>query len=350
MRGDGGWQDAGVHVVIAPDCYTGSLTAGQAADAIADGWARTAPRDVLSRVPLSDGGPGFVDVLGTALGGQVGVVTVRGPLGDPVPARVLQAGGTAYVESAEAVGLHLVAPEERDAVASSSYGVGELLLAAAATGAHRVVVGVGGTATTDGGRGLVAAVEGHRAELAGIELVAATATDAPLMGHSGAAHGFAAGKGADRAAREQLETALREWATETDGGLAVRPGAGAGGGIGFGLLLLGAERVNGTELVAGMSRLDDRVRAADLAVTALGVFDWESLRGRVVVGVTRAAQRAGRPTVVLADRVEVGRRELASLGVDAAYSADEVPFGDEPHTSDERLAVLAARVARTWSR
>jgi glycerate kinase len=115
-------------------------------------------------------------------------------------------------------------------------------------------------------------------------------------------------------------------------------------------MLLGAERVNGTELVAGVSRLDDRVRAADLAVTALGVFDWESLRGRVVVGVTRAAQRAGRPTVVLAGRVEVGRRELASLGVDAAYSADEVPFGDEPHTPDERLAVLAARVARTWSR
>jgi glycerate 2-kinase len=343
-------EDAGVKVLVAPDWFGVELAAAEAADAVALGWLRSAPYDELDLLPLSDGGPGFVDVLGTALGGQVGVVTVRGPLGDPVPARVLQAGGTAYVESAEAVGLHLVAPEERDAVASSSYGVGELLLAAAATGAHRVVVGVGGTATTDGGRGLVAAVEGHRAELAGIERVAATATDAPLMGHSGAAHGFAAGKGADRAAREQLETALREWATETDGGLAVRPGAGAGGGIGFGLLLLGAERVNGTELVAGMSRLDDRVRAADLAVTALGVFDWESLRGRVVVGVTRAAQRAGRPTVVLADRVEVGRRELASLGVDAAYSADEVPFGDEPHTSDERLAVLAARVARTWSR
>jgi glycerate kinase len=263
---------------------------------------------------------------------------------------VLHVGDTAYVEAAEAVGLHLVAAEKRDPVASSSYGVGELVLAAAATGVHRVVVGVGGTATTDGGRGLVAAVDGHRDELAGLELVAATATDAPLMGHSGAAHGFAAGKGADREARDALETALREWATETDGGLAVRPGAGAGGGIGFGLMLLGAERVNGTELVAGVSRLDDRVRAADLAVTALGVFDWESLRGRVVVGVTRAAQRAGRPTVVLAGRVEVGRRELASLGVDAAYSADEVPFGDEPHTPDERLAVLAARVARTWSR
>jgi glycerate kinase len=170
------------------------------------------------------------------------------------------------------------------------------------------------------------------------------------MGHSGAAHGFAEGKGADRAAREQLETALREWATETDGGLAVRPGAGAGGGIGFGLLLLGAERVNGTALVAEATGLAERVRSADLAVTALGVFDWEALRGRVVVGVTRAAQQAGRPTVVLADRVEVGRRELSSAGVDAAYAVEDLPLGDETLSATDRLSVLAARVARTWSR
>jgi glycerate 2-kinase len=342
-------EDAGVKVLVAPDRCGVELAAAEAAEAVALGWSRSAPYDELDLLPLSDGGPGFVDVLGTALGGEVGVVTVRGPLGDPVPARLLQVGGTVYVEAAEAVGLHLVAPPDRDPVKASSYGVGELLLAAAATGAKRVVVGVGGTATTDGGRGLVAALEGRRDELAGVELVAATATDAPLMGHSGAAHGFAAGKGAGRAAREALETALRKWASETDGGLAVRPGAGAGGGIGFGLLLLGAERVNGTELVAEATRLDERVRAADIAVTALGIFDWESLRGRVVVGVTRAAQRAGRPTVVLAERVDVGRRELASVGVDAAYAADDLSLGDEPHTPDERLAVLAARVARSWS-
>ena len=145
-------------VLVAPDWFGVDLAAAEAADAVALGWLRSAPYDELDLLPLSDGGPGFVDVLGTALGGQVGVVTVRGPLGDPVPARVLHVGDTAYVEAAEAVGLHLVAPEARDAVASSSYGVGELLLAAAATGVHRVVVGVGGTATTDGGRGLVAAV------------------------------------------------------------------------------------------------------------------------------------------------------------------------------------------------
>ena len=133
----------------------------------------------------------------------------------------------------------------------------------------------------------------------------------------------------------------------------MRPGAGAGGGIGFGLLLLGAERVNGTELVAEAAGLDDRVRQADLALTGQAVFDWEALRGRVVVAVARAAQRAGRPTVVLCRRVEVGRRELSAAGVDAAYAVEDTPSGDESHTPAPRLrracAALAARVARTWS-
>jgi glycerate 2-kinase len=339
-----------VKVLVAPDRYGVELSAAEAAEAVARGWLRSAPYDEVDLLPLSDGGPGFVDVLSGALAGELGVVTVSGPLGDPVPARVLRVGDTAYVEAAEAAGLHLVAVERRDAEAAGSAGVGELLLAAAATGAERIVVGVGGTAGTDGGRGLLAALEGRRDELAGRELVVATATDAPLMGHSGAAHGFAAAKGADRAARDRLEERLRAWATETDGGLAVRPGAGAGGGIGFALMLLGAERVNGTELVAGLTGLDARVRTADLAVTALGALDWEALRGRVIVGVTQAAQRAGRPTVVLAGRVEVGRRELASVGVDGAYAADEVPLGEDALDAGDLLAVLAARVARTWSR
>jgi glycerate kinase len=342
-----------VRILLAPDRFAGSLSAGEAADAIADGWRRSARYDSVDELPLSDGGPGFLDVLQEHLGGEVAVVTVHGPLGDPVPARVLVDGHTAYVEAAEAVGLHLVAPSQRDAAASSTEGVGELVAAAVGTGVARVVVGVGGTATTDGGQGLVAALDGLEAArelVASVDLVAATATDAPLMGHSGAAHGFAEGKGADRATRDELETALREWATRTDGSLAVRPGAGAGGGVGFALLLLGAARVNGTELVARVARLQDRVKDAELALTGQAVFDWEALRGRVVTAVARAAQEAGRPTVVLAERVEVGRRELSRSGVDAAYALEEVPAGDEAHTAADRLAALAERVARTWSR
>ena len=351
-----------MRVLVAPDRFAGSLTAAQAGAAMAAGWARVAAYDALEVLPLSDGGPGFLDVLQAALGGKPAAVTVTGPLGGAVPARILSVDGTAYIEAAEAVGLHLTAcqghaGEPADCAAqtpcaerASSRGVGELLAAAVATGARRVVVGVGGTATTEGGRGLVAALgdlAAGRERLAGVEVVAATATDAPLMGHSGAAHGFAAGKGADRATRDRLEERLRNWATETDGKLAVHPGAGAGGGIGFGLLLLGARRVNGTELVAAAVGLDDRVASADLALTGLGVFDWESMRGRVPAAVARAAQRAGRPTVLLADRVEVGRRELGNAGIDAAYAVADL-LGEGPR-GGERLAGAAARVARTWS-
>jgi len=277
-------HDPGVRVLVAtdrfdrvdrsdqPDDGARSLTAAEAAEALAEGWARSAPYDVVDRMPLSDGGPGFLDVLHPALGGELAVVTVHGPLGEPVPARVLVADGTAYVEAAEAVGLHLVAPADRDPAGSSTEGVGELLAAAVGTGAARVVVGVGGTATTDGGRGLVDALDGldaARALAGGVELVAATATDAPLMGHSGAAHGFAGGKGADRPTREALETTLREWATATDGGLAVRPGAGAGGGIGFGLLLLGAERV------IAIDRYPYRLQMAKERAGATDVINYE---------------------------------------------------------------------------
>lgn len=342
-----------VHILVAPDRFAGSMSAQEAAQAISDGWSQAAPGDTFDLLPLSDGGPGFLDVVAPAVQGSLSVLTVPGPFGDPVPARVLTAGATAYVEAAEAAGLHLVTGAGHDPVAASTAGVGDLLAAAQGSGARRIVVGVGGTATTDGGRGAIEALGGlgaARERLAGVELVAATATDAPLMGHSGAAHGFAAGKGADRGAREALEERLRRWATDTDGGLAVRPGAGAGGGLGFGLMLLGAARVNGTELVAATVGLADRVRAAELAITGQAVFDWEALRGRVVVGVARTAAAAGRPTVVLAGRVDVGRRELASAGIDGAYAVEETPGAPADTPGPSALAGLARRVARTWSR
>ena len=348
-----------MRILVAPDRFAGetspALSAGEAAAAVAAGWVAVAPGDETDLLPLSDGGPGFLDVLRPALGGDLRVVTVAGPLGEPTPARVLLTQDTAYVEAAEAAGRHLVPrPGPGTALTATTAGVADLIAAALATGRPRIVIGTGGTATTDGGRGLLAALGGldaARERLAGTEVVVATATDAPLMGHSGAAHGFAAAKGADRPTRDTLEERLRAWATETDGGLAVRPGAGAGGGLGFGLLLLGATRVNGTELVAAAVGLAERVAAADLAVTGLAVFDWEALRGRVPVAVARAAQAAGRPTLVLAERVDVGRRELSAAGIDAAYAVADLPgAGSPPATAAGRLTLLAGRVARTWGR
>ncbi len=365
-----------MQILVAPDKFAGTLTAPEAAAAIRDGWLRTAPDDAFELVPLSDGGPGFLAVLAAAMDGRIDEVVVTGPLGDPVEAQLLvceeDGTRTAYVESAQACGLHLVAADRRDAAAATSYGVGELLLAAMERGCGRVVVGVGGTASSDGGAGMLAALGAYprdvlaaggtaladigqvdlapaRARVEGVTLVAATDVGGPLMGSDGAAHGYAAQKGADQAMRDLLESALRSWATATDGGSAVRPGAGAGGGLGFGLLLLGAERVAGATVTVEACGLGRRVSASDLVVSGEGAFDWQSLRGKTVAGVARVAQEAGRPVLVLAGRVEVGRRELANAGIDAAYAIDDLPAGEAGHTAAQALSALAARVARTWS-
>jgi glycerate kinase len=367
-----------MRIVVAPDKFAGTLTATEAAEAIADGWRRTAPGDELDLVPLSDGGPGFLDVLHASLGGALQPHEITGPLGASTTAHWLLVDGTspttAYIEVSRAAGLHLIEPERRDALAASSYGVGELMGAAVDAGARRIVVGVGGTASTDGGAGLLAALGvqprealSHgggpladlpsgkvdltpaRRRLDGVELVAATDVDAPLLGSEGAALGFGAQKGADRAGRDQLETALRIWAGATDGGVAVKGGAGAGGGIGFALLLLGATRVPGAQLALDAVRLTEHALAAELLITGEGAFDWQSLRGKVVAGVARAGQETGRPTVVLAGRVEVGQRQLSNAGIDSAYAIVDLPSSERGHNPGEELATLAARVARTWS-
>ncbi len=231
-----------MRVLVAPDCFTGTLTAPQAAAAIARGWALAAPGDTIEQCPLADGGPGFVTVLHQALGGQLGPVTVSGPWGDLVPATVLlvpdEGGPTAYVESAEAVGTALVPAERRDPTRTTSLGVGQLIRAAVAAGARRVVVGVGGTATNDGGAGLLAGLGGWEDdalrggggalgsvtrtdlaglgalahELAAVDLVAAVDVDVPLLGLHGASAGFAEQKGASPEQAQHLERSLGHFA------------------------------------------------------------------------------------------------------------------------------------------
>ena len=169
-----------MRVLIAPDKFAGTLSAVEAAAAIAAGWSGQAPSDELALVPLSDGGPGFVDVLYAALGGSLRLSTVPGPLGEPTPATWLLADGVAYIEAAQACGLALSPAAERRPLDASTHGVGVLLRAALDAGASRVVVGVGGTASTDGGAGLVEAF-GMRWP-AGVELVLASDVDSPLLG------------------------------------------------------------------------------------------------------------------------------------------------------------------------
>jgi glycerate 2-kinase len=363
-----------MRVVVAVDSFGGSMTALEAAQAVADGWRQVAPHDVLDLAPVSDGGPGFVDVLATALDATKVTCTVRGPHGRDVPATVLLREETAYVESAQAIGLHLLADAERDPRRTTSYGAGLLVAAAEAAGAQRVVVGLGGSGTNDGGAGLWAAL-GAEADvdlggggegLAGmsrlsapasdVELVAATDVDNPLLGPNGASAVFGPQKGADRAAVLDLDDALRRWADVVEAvvgrpGLRDTPGAGAAGGLGFGLLALGGSRAPGFGLVADAIRLGERVGSADLVIAGEGAFDATSLRGKAVAGVAGLAQAAGVPCVVLAGRVEVGRRDAAAAGVEEAYAVSDVAGSPAAALAAGAggLAATAARAARTWS-
>lgn len=385
-----------MHVLIAPDCFTGTLTATQAAEAMATGWRRRAPDDLLTLVPLSDGGPGFLDVIATSRPGDSTIVTVSGPRGASVPAVLhitTDEGGTrtAWVESAQAIGLHLLDATERDPRVTTTHGLGELLDAALAQDVQRIVVGLGGSGTNDAGAGMLAALgagprealsgggagliavrepdlaglAAARERFAGVELVAATDVASPLLGLQGASAVFSEQKGATPEEAQVLEGALGHFAdvvrralppgtdllTGRERRLDREPGAGAAGGVGYALLLLGGRRVSGVETVLSAVGLERLVAAADLVITGEGCLDWQSLQGKVVAGVAELASAHATPAVALAGQVLIGRREAMAMGLAGSYAvadkhADLAPVMADPVGT---LADRAERVAATWS-
>ncbi len=361
-----------MRVLIAPDKFAGTLTAVEATDAIAAGWRKQRPDDEVDLAPMADGGPGFVDVLHAALGGELLAATVAGPFGRPVPATILLAGGTAYVESAQACGLHLTGRE--GAESATTLGVGQLVAAALDSSATTIVVGLGGSGTNDGGAGLLAALGAvsdtpldagaagldgiagvdlgpTRARLEGVRLVAASDVDNPLTGLFGATKVFGPQKGIPEERLPVVDGWLEQLAAATDRRTSLEKGAGAAGGLGFALLALGAVREPGIDLVAEAVRLGERAGAADLVVTGEGAFDFSSRAGKVPYGVASVAAEALRPCVVIAGQVLIGSREMRALGVESAYSLVELA-GRARAFSDPSgaLADVAGRVARTWSR
>jgi glycerate kinase len=361
-----------MRVLVAPDKFAGTLTAVEAATAIAEGWRRQAPDDELDLAPMADGGPGFVDVVHAALGGDLVATTVPGPLRDTVPATTLFVGETAYVESSQACGLHLTGGRRGED--TTSYGVGVLIGKAVDAGATRVVVGLGGSGANDGGAGLLSALgaradaeleegvaglsgvtsvdlSGCRARIGGTTLVAAADVDLPLTGLFGATKTFGPQIGIGEDRMPVVDGLLESFAAATDRRTALEAGAGAAGGIGFALMLLGGTRESGIDMVASVVGLAERARAADLVVTGEGAFDFSSRSGKVPYGVAEVAAEALRPCVALAGQVLVGAREMRALGVESAYSLVEL-VGEERAFADPggSLAELAERVARTWSR
>ncbi|MFD7076351.1 glycerate kinase [Nocardioides sp. NPDC059952] len=360
-----------MRVLIAPDKYAGTLTASQAAAAIAEGWRRTAPGDEVVLAPMSDGGPGFIDVLYETLGGEIATSYVRGPLEEMVIARWLLVDDTAYIECAEAAGLHLAdGTDAAMAARASSAGVGDLIFCACEAGVSKIVVGLGGSATSDGGAGLLAAL-GATADrpldqgVAGIEgvtsvtlhdrrppaeIVIASDVDNPLTGLFGAIKVFGAQKGLAEEEMPRWDGVLQDFAAATSRAIATEKGAGAAGGMGFALLLLGGTRRSGFDVVAGSNGLREQAARADLVITGEGSFDPSSTAGKVPIGVAKAAVDALRPCIVLAGKVSMSGREMRTLGIDAAYSlVDSVGEDQALGQAYDSLVQVAARVARTWS-
>lgn len=351
-----------MRVVIAPDGFGGVLPATQVADAIAQGWRRVRPDDDLELRPLSDGGEGLAEVLATGDDTTLDV-EVAGPHGHPVSAPIrLRPDGTAVLESALACGLALVPPERRSPMPATTYGVGQLIDAARAAGARRLLIGLGGSASVDGGSGAlnglgfrlrvadgsglkIGGADLHRVarveptwvpELADVEVELLADVDVPL---ADAAPLFGPQKGASPEQVVQLEQALAVWADVAERdldapGARERPGAGAAGGLGFGLAVgLGAPLHDGARRVAELVGLPDALAGAELVVTGEGQLDATSLRGKVVGHVLEQARERG-----VAVEAVVGVAEVeAAAALDRVEAAS--PHGPGP---DPRADVVAA--------
>ncbi|MEY4348489.1 MAG: hypothetical protein RIS43_908 [Actinomycetota bacterium] len=372
-----------MRVLICPDSFTGTLSASEAALAIREGWLATSPADDITLCPLSDGGPGFASAMAHALGGEAILCEVQGPAGDKVSAQWTKVGATAFIESAEACGMHLV--ENSTIWQRTTYGVGQLIAQAIDAGCTHVVVGLGGSGTNDAGIGALLAlgavahdVDGKnlsdsitperfqqiesfdvskaQQRTAGITIEIATDVDNPLLGLRGASREYGPQKGATDIDVIKLEAALEHihgvLGRKADGkDPAVALGAGAAGGLGYGLMWLGGVRTPGISRIHQALGFEDLVADADIIVTGEGHFDWQSLRGKVVHGVAEVALNHAVPVVVVAGQVSIGRRDWGNIGVSAAYSMSEDVGLDESIThAFDSLRLVAARAAKTWAR
>ena len=372
-------------IVIAPDSFKDSLSAEKVADAIAAGLADVLPDAQLVKCPMADGGEGTVDAIVAAGNGQLRRNLVQGPLGEPVDAHWgwLPDSHTAIIEMAEASGLQLVAPEQRDACISSTYGTGELIKAALDAGAHRVILAIGGSATNDAGAGALQALglglfddQGNslprgglalarvaRIDLAGLDprlakvrFEIAADVNNPLCGEHGASAIFGPQKGASAEQVRLLDQALGHFADHCAKVLPrdVRdePGSGAAGGLGFAAkAFLGAQFRAGVEVVAELVGLAEAVKGADLVITGEGRFDAQTLRGKTPFGVARIAQANGVPVVVLAGTLGEGYQALYEHGINAAFAIASGPMTlqDACDRAGQLLTDRARDIARLLS-
>ncbi|MFB8276099.1 glycerate kinase [Nocardia colli] len=344
-------REAVRRVVLAPDKFKGSLTAPQVAAALAEGIAGVVPEVEIRQVPVADGGDGTVDAF-VAAGWTRVELTAPGPTGVFGNTSYARHEATAVLELAAVVGLEKLPGGQPDPLGASTFGLGVVLAHALDHGVTDIVIGLGGSASTDGGAGMAQALgarildaEGHelphggailaradRLDLAGLHSGIASATvtlacdvDNPLLGPAGAVAVYAPQKGADTADLETLESALTRWARLAGPGFANEPGAGAAGGTGFGALaLLGAQVRSGIEVILELLDFPALLDGADLVVTGEGSLDNQSLHGKAPIGVCETARKAGLPVIAVVGRTLLAAQEIRAAGFTACYALTEL--------------------------
>jgi glycerate kinase len=349
-----------MHIITAPDSFKGSLTASEVATAMTIGIKRVFPTAKIDKIPIADGGEGTVEALITATKGKFIETIVENPLGKPVKAiwGILGDGSTAVIEMATASGLLLIAEKERNVRLASTYGTGQLIKAALDQGADRIIIGIGGSATNDGGAGMASAlgvrffdaanqlldkggaalakldhidIQQLDSRLIHTEILIASDVNNPLCGEKGASAVYGPQKGATPAIVKELDTALAHYneIAKRDVGIDVNilAGSGAAGGLGAGLILFTAGKMkNGIELILAALHFDNLIKDADLIITGEGHTDFQTAHGKAPVGIAQCAKKYNIPVICLSGALGNDAEEVLQQGIAAIASAVPCPM------------------------
>lgn len=371
-----------MRIILAPDSYKGSLSAVGVADAMERGIRQVFPDAEVIKFPIADGGEGTVEALVTATCGRIVTTTVRGPLGEPVEANwgVFGDGQTAVIEMATASGLTLVPRERRDPRITSTYGTGELIKAALDAGLKKIIIGIGGSATNDGGTGMARALgarfldssgrdlaEGGaalaglaRVDLSGLdsrlmetEIKVACDVNNPLCGEKGASAIYGPQKGATPQMVQELDQALGQYASvveqATGRKISELPGTGAAGGLGAGMLYFTkASLLPGVKIVLDAVGFAEAVQQADLVFTGEGCTDAQTAHGKAPLGVAMLARNSGVPVICLSGGLGEGAEHVLEHGIDALLGivSSPIPLEDCMSRADELIEAAAIRICR----
>ena len=373
-------------ILIAPDSFKETLTATDAANAIEEGFLDIFPEANILKLPIADGGEGTVDVLVTATQGKYFSTKVSGPTGEYINAKwgMLGNSKTAVIEIAEACGLHLVALKKRNPMNTSSFGVGELILAATGEGAEHIIIGLGGSATNDGGMGFLKAIgvqfldsfgkeltggveslntlsdiniTSIDSRLKGVSFEIACDVDNPLIGPQGASVIFGSQKGADEKMINQLDNLLSHYSriasSKLNNNLSMQPGAGSAGGIGYGFLaFLKADQKSGVQIILEKLNFEQHLLTTDLVITGEGRFDSQSLRGKAPMGVIDYARKHKCSIFVIAGSTENDEILENKYDIDKLFSiiSNDLSFEQSIVNPHDSLMATARKAAQHYKK